>query len=311
MKPGPRRTQNKQRILVVVPVFNRSALVLEALDSIGRQTRAADEIIIIDDGSTDATPQTVAQWIKDHPAATARLISTPNQGAAAARNQAYASAKQSSDFVAFLDSDDIWPADFLQRVVAALTAQPDAVLAIADREFRHLDNRTNLLHASAALAVDPLLYMLRHGTGVASASLIRSSDFDACGGFSADVPTGHDVRPFTNLSDAGKWVHLPGAPVIYRVGFVKSLPSQEPHLSRRYKDWHVRWAEAFSTVMEQRPPFARTNRAREIRYHAKLMDRYFRVFLIEARSLRFANLPRCWRGLWHSWQAMQRTKTGR
>src|SRR6185295_2750617 len=93
-------------ISVVVPTYNRARLVVRAVESVLAQTRPPDELIVVDDGSTDDTPAALARF-----GDRVRLVSQRNAGAAAARNNGLALA--SRPWAAFLDSDDVWVPDHL------------------------------------------------------------------------------------------------------------------------------------------------------------------------------------------------------
>ena len=88
-------------ISCVVPVFNGAPFVSETLDSILRQSVPPDEIIVVDDGSTDGTPDVIARY-RQH----VRYVSKKNGGPAAARNLGIRLAH--NEFIAFLDHDDLW-----------------------------------------------------------------------------------------------------------------------------------------------------------------------------------------------------------
>lgn len=101
------------RISVIIPVFNRRHTLLRALNSVRAQTRPVDEIIVIDDGSTDGT----AEWVRGNcPDVT--LIEQPNRGVSAARNVGIARAQ--GDWIAFLDSDDEWLPEKIERQLSHL-----------------------------------------------------------------------------------------------------------------------------------------------------------------------------------------------
>src|ERR1039457_5279759 len=85
----------------VIPTYNRARFVGEAIDSILAQTRPVDEIIVVDDGSTDDTIERLKKY-----APAIRCVSQQNRGPSAARNRGIKEAH--CDFVAFLDSDDLW-----------------------------------------------------------------------------------------------------------------------------------------------------------------------------------------------------------
>ena len=96
------------KISVIIPVFNRSEMVSRALDSVLTQTRRADEILVVDDGSTDGTNKVLDSFdgIKI-------IRHEKNKGVAAARNSGISAANY--EWIAFLDSDDIWKTTKLEQ----------------------------------------------------------------------------------------------------------------------------------------------------------------------------------------------------
>lgn len=103
------------RITVVVPVIDRAITVRPTLDSIAAQTRSPSRLVVVDDGSTDDTPDAVERWIAERrPPFECEVIRQSHRGASAARNVGLERCG-SEGFVAFLDSDDVWPSDFLAR----------------------------------------------------------------------------------------------------------------------------------------------------------------------------------------------------
>lgn len=100
-------------VAVVIPVRNGRSLIRRAVASALAQSRLPDEIVVVDDGSTDGTGAVVREFGEG-----VTLIETPQQGVAAARNTGVAAA--SSDFVAFLDADDYWEPDHLERIETAI-----------------------------------------------------------------------------------------------------------------------------------------------------------------------------------------------
>lgn len=89
---------------VIVPAFNAERYISETLDSVLAQTHRAYEILVIDDGSTDGTPKILNQYLERTDRL--RVLSQSNRGSAAARNLGVAHAR--GEWLAFLDSDDIW-----------------------------------------------------------------------------------------------------------------------------------------------------------------------------------------------------------
>lgn len=110
---------------IIMPAFNAEKTIETSIKSVLSQTYDALELIIIDDGSRDNTVGLVTEYsVKD---SRVRLIKQQNRGAGPARNAGIAAAR--GDFVAFLDSDDTWDLRFLEKMVRALRASPQAALA--------------------------------------------------------------------------------------------------------------------------------------------------------------------------------------
>ena len=110
-------------VSVVVPAFNVERHIDDCLASVGAQTLADWECIVVDDGSTDATAQRVARNADSR----IRLVRQPNQGVSAARNAGLAQARGAH--VLFLDGDDRLHPQALERLSAGLDAHPQAVAA--------------------------------------------------------------------------------------------------------------------------------------------------------------------------------------
>ncbi len=116
----------KQRISVIIPTWNRVGLLEKAIGSVLAQTRPCDELIVVDDGSTDATADLVRTMaaLSGHEI---RYIHQENRGAAAARNRGIALA--GGDLLCFLDSDDWWDPEKLAVQERAMQAHPDLLVS--------------------------------------------------------------------------------------------------------------------------------------------------------------------------------------
>jgi glycosyltransferase involved in cell wall biosynthesis len=125
-EPHPDTSTSRGRVAAVIPVF-RAGFLAKALQSVMRQTRPPDEVIVVDDGSPDreAVAAAVAPF-----ATRVTLIEQPNQGAAAARNRGMAST--TAEYIALLDADDEWYPTFLEEQLATLSAHPDIDLVYSD-----------------------------------------------------------------------------------------------------------------------------------------------------------------------------------
>jgi GT2 family glycosyltransferase len=114
------------RLSVVIPAFNAATTIRSAVASVLRQTVPVLEVIVVDDGSTDATAQ-VVEAIDDP---RVRYISRTNGGPSAARNAGIAAAR--GEWVGFLDSDDLWLPRYVETATAALDAAPNPGFAYTD-----------------------------------------------------------------------------------------------------------------------------------------------------------------------------------
>lgn len=114
-------------VSVILPTFNRATLVADAVQSVLQQTMPSIELIVVDDGSTDNTQDVLVPFLED---ARVRYVKQNNAGVASARNAGLALAK--GDFVAFVDSDDIWAKDKLQIQLAIFDLLPSVALVFSD-----------------------------------------------------------------------------------------------------------------------------------------------------------------------------------
>lgn len=105
-----------QLVSVVIPTWNREYLISDTLDSVYKQLYRPLELIVVDDGSVDQTEIRVKQWLDKHKQDSlfgGRYIKQKNQGGNVARNRGVKEAK--GEFIAFLDSDDMWYPDKIKK----------------------------------------------------------------------------------------------------------------------------------------------------------------------------------------------------
>ena len=105
-------------ISVVIPLYNKAAYVEQAVRSALCSAGAADEVIVVDDGSTDDGPQRIAA-IADR---RVRLLAQANRGVSAARNRGIDAAR--GDYIAFLDADDCWSEGYLPAIAGLIERFP-------------------------------------------------------------------------------------------------------------------------------------------------------------------------------------------
>jgi glycosyltransferase involved in cell wall biosynthesis len=170
------------RVTAIVPVYNGAATIAEAIDSALAQSYRDLEVIVVNDGSTDATAEVLRRYD-----GRIRVIERKNGGIAAARNTGVAATQ--SEYLAFLDCDDIWAPAMVERTVAALDDNRDCVLAYTNCAVIDSDGH-DLRSALVGAGVDhaPTLdeMLSRLWPIMPSAVIMRRSTFDACGGFSEE-----------------------------------------------------------------------------------------------------------------------------
>lgn len=109
------------RVSAVIPAFNRRTYITRAIDSVLRQTVPVDEILVIDDGSTDDT----AEVVEGRYGSAVRVVRQQNSGVAGARHRGIQEA--GAEWIAFLDSDDEWTPDRNRELLQAAEAVPAEV----------------------------------------------------------------------------------------------------------------------------------------------------------------------------------------
>ncbi len=121
-----------ETISVVMPTYNSSAFICRTLDCIYNQTVLPNELVITDDGSEDGTVKIIEDYVasKKNSAIAVKIFTQKNLGAGAARNNCIENA--SFEWIAFLDSDDIWDNTKIEKVIAAIKANPDVGIITHD-----------------------------------------------------------------------------------------------------------------------------------------------------------------------------------
>ncbi|MBN1344121.1 MAG: glycosyltransferase [Phycisphaerae bacterium] len=190
------------RVSIVIPTYNRASLIGQTLDSVDRQTFRDFEVIVLDDGSTDRTPDLIRA--RHGPV---RYLRQERRGAAAARNHALAEAQ--GELVAFLDSDDLWLPEFLEEVVSALNDAPNAALGYSD--FRTIDAAGSVLRGHrkrqhGGNVVAPLFASIFIHT---SCVVARRERILEAGGFDEQLEATEDYDLWLRLSLTYPFVSVP------------------------------------------------------------------------------------------------------
>jgi glycosyltransferase involved in cell wall biosynthesis len=177
-------TQHNLLVSVIIPTYNRANFVVEAIESVLAQTYKNFEIIVVDDGSTDGTEKTLEPY-RDRIV----YIYQENQGPAAARNAGIRRA--TGQYIAFLDSDDLWMRDKLELQVEYLDEHPDYGLIHTNFERWELCNGEVVQVRLGYRYPIPTGYIHRYmfmgGAVLIPTVLLRKECFHKVGYFSEDL----------------------------------------------------------------------------------------------------------------------------
>jgi len=203
------------KVSVVIPTHNVARWIEETLASVRAQSRPAEEVIVVDDGSQDETLALVRR------AGVATTVLQVNHGnAAAVRNRGVEAA--SGDWIAFLDGDDIWEPDHLERFSETVSWTDVAYFArhecFDDSTGQLLSTHPLRTTAAYGLSDDSLLQYLvgkNHGWST-SGMIVRRHRFLAAGGFDEEQLRRHDVEMFLRVAKGHTWAYEPKPTWRYR-----------------------------------------------------------------------------------------------
>jgi glycosyltransferase involved in cell wall biosynthesis len=188
-------------VTALIPAYNAAATLARALGSVAAQTRPPDAILVVDDGSTDATAAVAAAW-----PGVSLIRHTQNQGSSAALNSGIAAA--STDLIAFLDADDEWLPDKLAAQLAmhqGLMSATASEWVDANGARLHLDG-TTMPHSSGTefWRAQYARSVVTKPTVIASREALLS-----VGGFDPHLRSGEDQDMWLRLAFAGPVSYLP------------------------------------------------------------------------------------------------------
>lgn len=210
---------NRPSISVIVPVFNGREFLADALRSILDQSLAADEIIVVNDGSTDNSSEVAMRF-----GPLVRVVSQPHAGVGAARNAGVGSSTGS--YLAFLDADDLMPPQRLERQAGALSMVPECELVFGRQcRFAHGEplQRLPQFQHEAARCDRAIL---------AGAMMCRRGSFDKLGWFATDGVVGEFIRWFDRALAARVQWQMPSEVVVYRRRHGGNLSLHRPEYAR-------------------------------------------------------------------------------
>ena len=198
------------QVSVIIPTHNRAGCLREAVDSVLAQDFGDVELIVVDDGSTDSTPQLIEGYGQ-----AIRALRQGNRGVSAARNAGIAASRGA--LIAFLDSDDLWLPGKLDRQVAFFNSQADALICQTEELWVRNGRRVNpgkRHRKRGGMIFEPSLDLCLVSP---SAVMVRKELFQRVGFFDESLPACEDYDLWLRVSCRFP-VHLIDSPLIVKRG---------------------------------------------------------------------------------------------
>ncbi|MBF2016537.1 MAG: glycosyltransferase [Rivularia sp. T60_A2020_040] len=211
-------------ISVIVPLFNGERTIEETIKSILNQTFSNIEVIIINDGSTDATLEIVANILDSR----IQIFSYPNAGLSASRNRGISQAK--GEYISFIDADDLWTADKLELQWQALQSNPQAAVAYSWTDY--IDESGKFIKSGRRIKVNGDAFsklLVTNFLENGSNPLIRQQALEKVGGFDESLAAAEDKDMWLRLAADYEFVCVEKAQILYRI----STNSMSSNLKRQ------------------------------------------------------------------------------
>ena len=285
MQPG---ASAAPRVSAVIPVYNRERCVAAAIQSVLGQTVPVHELIVVDDGSTDQSRAAILEGAAGDPRV--RYLHQPNAGAAAARNTGIGAA--TGDWIAFLDSDDIWTPQKMAHALDVIRTRPDVEFIHTNRTQRLPDGTIEPGRLTDPAKLADKHYLLNGFNIKTTTVMIKSSLLRSIGGlFATDMRTCEDyelfwravckAREVAYVASCDAVVHLTDDG-LSRTGRQLGLITDNIAAMSRAADW-------IESQQPSNPQFAATLRA-------LLYWEYKALLSLMLRSRNYAAARRAWSG---------------
>ena len=203
------------KVSVVIPAYNQAHFIAETIESVLAQTFQDFEIVVIDDGSTDNTPEIVSSF-------PVRYFRQENQGPPSARNRGIE--LSNGEYIAFLDSDDVLMENALQKGVEVLDSHPEVGFSYGQASMMDEDGhiyrvrKSSFLDSSAIVdgkeQIREVLFSNRIAT---SAVMVRRQCLDEVGVFQEELRTHQDLEFFIRVLKRYPAAYIAEPLVKYRV----------------------------------------------------------------------------------------------
>ena len=206
-------------VSVVLPVYNGERYVAEAVDSILAQTWTDFELLILDDGSKDRTPEILAGYAKND--ARVRLTTRPNAGLVPTLNELLEQAQ--GELVARMDADDVALPQRFEREVAHLRAHPECLVVGSAVEWIDPDGELLKLHVPPLThtEIDAAHLRSREAEICHPSAMIRRSALERVGNYDRELDGAEDLDLWLRIAEVGQLANLREPLLRYRFHFAK------------------------------------------------------------------------------------------
>jgi len=215
------------RVSAIITTYNRRAFVQEAVDSVLAQSYDDWELIVVDDGSTDGTGEALERYGEK-----LWYVFQENRGASSARNRGLELAR--GEFVAFLDSDDLWLPRKLQVQVACMDGHPDCRICYTDEIWIRRGRRVNPKKGHAKYSGEIYTHCLPLCIISPSSALMRRGLFKEVGVFDPTLPVCEDYDLWLRVAASFPVFFIPQRLIVKRGGHPDQL-SQRSWGNDRYR----------------------------------------------------------------------------
>ena len=206
------------KIAIVLPLYNGSTYIRDTLASIEAQSFSDAELIVVNDGSTDDSPEIVEQYCRQSDSPVLKrlvLLNRENSGVAAARNHGIDHA--SADWIALIDQDDLWHAEKLSRQFAVVTAQPNCAWQYCAFKRFYSDGRQVCKQNGSGNRIETLSRLVDGSLFIPPAAvLVRKDVCREVGGFDSSVIPSDEWDFFLMLAEQYEAVYSPEYLVDFR-----------------------------------------------------------------------------------------------
>lgn len=231
-------------VAVIIPAHNRAETIVRALDSVQAQSMPVRKVIVVDDASTDDTCDVVEAYARrpDLVAEVVLLRMAASGGACVARN--FGARHADCAWLAFLDSDDAFRPEKIERQMALVASDPQVVAAFTRIRYMYPGGRFRL--SRLVELSDPYLLLGSNELAGCSTAMVRRDTFWDAGGFDPEMPSCQDWDLWLRLSRTGKLAYV--ADVL--VDYFFDAPNQISKNPAKMLDGHRRMYQKIAVSMK-------------------------------------------------------------